>query len=130
MAKIFKISGYYIDPNGDWDESDLQTELEERFDLIDQHIKVESKDIGEWEDNNPLNKYDCPVEECEKYFSKIVLNNDGRIKTDKLCLDCAITEECNTSHGCKNGCSRYTDNFECLCVNIKEGEVCKDYRPR
>ncbi len=68
MARIFKISGYYIDPNDDWSEDDLKTELEERFDLIDQHIEVESVDIGEFEDDNPLNRFDSPVEECEKYF--------------------------------------------------------------
>ena len=28
MAKIFKIEGYYVDPNGDWSAEDLQTELE------------------------------------------------------------------------------------------------------
>ena len=72
MAKIFKIEGYYVDPNGGWSAEDLQIELEQNYDLIDKHIKVLERDIGEWEDDNPLNYYDSPESECEKYFSGAV----------------------------------------------------------
>ena len=68
MAKIFKISGYYIDCNHDYTSDDIEALLKQAFDLIDHHIKVEEKDIGEWEDDNPLNRYACPESECEKYF--------------------------------------------------------------
>ena len=70
MAKIFKIEGYYVDPNGSWSAEWLKTELEENYDLIDKHIKVQEQDIGEWEDDNPLNYYNCPKDECEKYFKE------------------------------------------------------------
>ena len=70
MAKIFKIEGYYIDPNGGWSAEDLQIELEENYDLIDKHIKVQERDIGEWEDDNPLNYCNSPESECEKYFKE------------------------------------------------------------
>lgn len=69
MAKIFKFTGYYIDPNDDLDADDVKIELEERtVDAIARHVKVEETDIGEWEDENPLNRCNCPAEECEKYF--------------------------------------------------------------
>ena len=70
MAKIFKIEGYYVDPNGDWSAEDLQIELEENYDLIDKHIKVMERDVGGWEDDNPLNYCDSPKSECEKYFKE------------------------------------------------------------
>jgi hypothetical protein len=70
MAKIFKLSGYLIDTNNDYDSEELEVALSEDYDLIANHIKVEEKDIGEWDDDNFLNYCDCPIEECEKYFKK------------------------------------------------------------
>ena len=70
MATIFKIEGYYVDPNGDWSADWLKTELEENLDLIVKHIKVQERDIGEWEDDNPLNYCNSPESECERYFKE------------------------------------------------------------
>lgn len=71
MAKIFKISGYFVDPNGDFDAADVAIALRENLDLIDRYVEVEEVDLpGEWDDDNPLNRCDCPVAECEKYFYK------------------------------------------------------------
>ena len=70
MAKIFKIQGYFIDPNEDYTAEQLEVMLEEDYDVIALHIKVEEQDIGEWEDDNPLNYYNCPECECEKYFKE------------------------------------------------------------
>ena len=84
MAKIFKISGYFVDPNGDYSAEDLEIGLEDDFDMIAKHIKVEEKDIGEWDDDIPLNYCDSAEIECEKYFKdevvtlfEIVPVNDG-----------------------------------------------------
>lgn len=68
MAKIFKVSGYFIDPNGDYSMEDLKMGLEDDFDMIAKHIKIEEKDIGEWDDDIPLNYCDSEEVECEKYF--------------------------------------------------------------
>ena len=38
------------------------------YDLIVHHVNIEERDIGEWDDDNPLNLLDCPKSECEKYF--------------------------------------------------------------
>ena len=71
MAKIFKVSGYFVDPNGDFAASDVAIALRENLDLIDHYVEVEEVDLpGEWDDDNPLNRRDCPVAECEKYFKE------------------------------------------------------------
>ena len=71
MAKIFKFTGYFIHPNGDLDADDVKVELEERtVDAIAHHVKVKEVDLGEWDDDHPLNACDCPLEECEKYFGR------------------------------------------------------------
>lgn len=72
MAKIFKISGYFVDPNGDFDAIDVVEIIKQRVDLIDHYVEVEEVDLpGEWDDDNPLNRYDCPIAECEKYFEEV-----------------------------------------------------------
>ncbi len=69
MAKIFKVTGYFVDPNDDWNGDTLKTAFEENNDLISHHVNVDEKDIGEWEDDNPLNLCECPISECEKFFN-------------------------------------------------------------
>ena len=69
MAKIYKILGYIIDANDDYNESDLQWLLE-RYDLSIKHFQVESADIGEWYDEIPLNYRNSDISECEKYFKE------------------------------------------------------------
>ncbi len=69
MAKIFKFTGYYIDPNGGIDPEDVSLQLQEiGLDVFDHHVRVEEADVDNWYDNHPLNHVDCPIEECEKYF--------------------------------------------------------------
>ena len=75
MAKIFKISGYLVDPNGDYDAKDFVVGINEGFDAFGHHVKVEEVDIGEWDDDHPLNKIGCTVEECEKYFTAKVVKS-------------------------------------------------------
>lgn len=69
MAKIFKVTGYFVDPNDDWNCDTLKVALEENNDLISHYVNVDEKDIGEWEDDNPLNLCECPISECEKFFN-------------------------------------------------------------
>ena len=70
MAKIHKISGYLVDPNGAYGEKHFRKMLFNNTSLIGQQIHIESKDIGDWDDNNPLNYYNCDLAECEKHFPK------------------------------------------------------------
>lgn len=76
MAKIFKFSGYLIDPNGDLEADDLRVSLKQDYDAIAHHIHIEEVDLPEWDDDNPLNRCDCPVAECEKYFRKDIKVGD------------------------------------------------------
>ena len=69
MAKIHKISGYVVDIDGIFEKHDLENDLGVR-DLLAHHLHVETADIGEWEDEHPLNFDDCDLAECEKWFSK------------------------------------------------------------
>ena len=68
MAKIFKVTGYFVDYNDEYDCDRLKVDLEQDYDLIAHHINIEERDIGEWDDDNPLNLFNCPKSECEKYF--------------------------------------------------------------
>ena len=73
MAKIFKISAYIVDAN---DEFNTNDRLEDHLiyctqeDMHLRHLKIESADIGEWDDDIDVNYLDCPKSEFEKYFNK------------------------------------------------------------
>ena len=69
MAKIYKFSGYIVDVNDEYRESELQYILEGN-DMSIRHFLVNSADIGEWHDDHPLNYYKCNISEFEKYFKE------------------------------------------------------------
>ena len=73
MAKLFKISAYIVDPNGEFNENYLRDDLEYYHDIHMCHLKVEGTDIGEWDDNLAINRVNCGLEEFEKYFE---VNNE------------------------------------------------------
>lgn len=68
MAQIYKISGYLLDVNDDYNEGGIEVALTDGLDLFAQHLRIERADIGEWEDDNPLNYRNCDLAHCEKYF--------------------------------------------------------------
>lgn len=70
MAKIFKVTGYFVDPNGEENSDRLETWFDEHRYMFYKHLQIEECDIGEWDDENPLNDVDSPVSECEQYFIK------------------------------------------------------------
>ena len=72
MAKLFKLSAYLVDPNDTFDASNLEDYLIWRLrDELDiDHIHLESVDIGPWYDDHPINNYNCPEAEYEKYFKE------------------------------------------------------------
>ena len=72
MARIFKVSAYMVDPMGEFNESSCEDCLVycTQNDMSLRHIKVDSADIGEWDDDLPVNKFDCPITEFEKYFKE------------------------------------------------------------
>lgn len=73
MAKLYKIQAYIVDYNDEFcNPSYLKNCLicytQKHLDL--NHIKIDEADIGEWDDDHPLNHIDCPKEEFEKYFKE------------------------------------------------------------
>ena len=72
MAKLFKLSAYLIDPNDTFDIQNLEDyliwRLQDELDI--DHIYLDCADIDEWHDDHPLNNYNCPEAEYEKYFKE------------------------------------------------------------
>ena len=79
-GKIYKISGYLVDPNGDVSTRDIFDRLKHLYDMSGKHIHVIEADLPDWTDENPLNNYeDCDLAECEKYFrDKYPVREDRR----------------------------------------------------
>lgn len=73
MAKLFKIQAYIVDPNGEF-YTDYRLEdclvYCTQNDLNLNHLKIQSVDLGEWDDDLPINKFNCPEAEFKKYFKE------------------------------------------------------------
>ena len=72
MPKIYKITTYLVDGSDEFNDASLEDCLIycTQNDLNLEHTKIQSADIGEWHDDHPLNYYNCPKEEFEKYFKE------------------------------------------------------------
>ncbi len=73
MAKLFKIQAYIVDPADEfYSDAYLKNHLIycAQNDLNLDHLKIQSADLGEWDDDHPLNYIDCPEAEYEKYFKE------------------------------------------------------------
>lgn len=81
MAKIFKISGYLVDPDDLYRLSEIYACISYALDgMVHQHIHVEESDMGKWDDESPINYDNCDLAECEKYFKrKIPVDNDRNV---------------------------------------------------
>lgn len=83
-GKIFKISGYLVDPNGENSAAWIWEELRHLNDTLGQHVHVKEADIPDWIDENPLNYENCDLAECEKYFrDKYPVREDRSVETGK-----------------------------------------------
>ena len=72
MAKLHKISAYLIDTDDKFDDTNLEDYLlyclHNELDI--EHVHITSADIGPWYDDHPINNYNCPEAEYEKYFKE------------------------------------------------------------
>lgn len=83
-GKIFKISGYLVDPNGENEAVWIWEELRHLNDTFGQHVHVKEADILDWTDENPLNYENCDLAECEKYFhDKYPVREDRSVEVGK-----------------------------------------------
>lgn len=72
MAKLYKIQTYILDYNDDLHNAEiLKAYLDARilYGLLE-HTHITEVNIGEWDDEHPLNIVDCPEAEYEKYFKE------------------------------------------------------------
>ena len=82
MAKIIKVTGYFVCPDMDddaffnesssggcLDTKRIEEVLNGACDVIAKNFTIDDRDIGEWDDDNVLNDVNCPASECEKYFA-------------------------------------------------------------
>ena len=69
-AKIFKVSGYLVDPTGRLNANQIKSKMQYGcgFPMIGQHIHVEQADIEELDENHPIMQENCDLADCEKYF--------------------------------------------------------------
>lgn len=70
MAKIHKISGYLVDPKEKFKADVFKKDLEYDYWTYFQHLHIETADIEDWSDYNPVTYYNCDLADCEKYFPK------------------------------------------------------------
>ena len=86
MAKIHKISGYFVDYEGLYGEGLLKAGVLNGLKCFDQHFHVETADIPDWNGgDNPLNKDNCDLAQCEKYFTnKYPVENDRKVSVGEL----------------------------------------------
>lgn len=72
MAKLFKVTTYIVDYNDEFDASNVEEYLiyatQRWFNL--RHTQIADADLGEWDDDHPLNYINCPKAEFEKYFKE------------------------------------------------------------
>lgn len=125
MARIHKINGYLIDPNGDYNADNIEIGITERsgLDVFSQHLHVETAECGEFGDEHPLNKVDCDLAECEKYFPKQSIAH-GVIETILQNVTAAGKLHC-LSKKCNKDCTKCEHNYlmETILELIKGGGV-------
>ena len=68
MAQIFKISGYLIDINDSYTKDDIRLSITDKIDMLSQQLHIESTNIEDWDDDNPLNFENCDLSYCSQYF--------------------------------------------------------------
>lgn len=75
MAKLFKLTAYLVDKEGILNEESLEDyiiycghQIQGEPDI--DHIHLTSTDIRPWYDDHPINNYNCPEAEYEKYFKE------------------------------------------------------------
>ena len=81
MAKIFKLSGYFVDTNGNYSTEAIYDLIFNGWAALElRHGHVEVEEIKDWENNHPLLNENCDLADCEKYFKrKVPVDNDRNV---------------------------------------------------
>lgn len=75
MAQIFRISGYLIDTDGNYRKEEIGSVITRRLGLFSHQLHIESANIEEWNDDNPLNYENCDLSYCSQYFKDKQINS-------------------------------------------------------
>ena len=67
MAKTFKISGYLIDANDNYDIEDIKRIIEYHTDMI-ANLNIIASPEWKWDDDCPENYEGCKAEDYERRF--------------------------------------------------------------
>lgn len=67
MAHIFRFSGYCVDPNGDFDSESVEQKIVYALEFT-QQLHIEESNEFEWDDDLPVNSFNCDMAHLEKYF--------------------------------------------------------------
>ena len=67
MSKVHRVSFYIADVNDEWEASDIDCVLSNKFNA--EFVKVESSEEFEWDDDLEINKVDNTKEDFDKYFN-------------------------------------------------------------
>ena len=85
MARIFRFSGYAVDPNDDFeDKEDFGVWLNNAFDcnnVFSQQLRVDESEEFEWDDTLPENQVNCDLQYLENRF-KCDINDRTSICSD------------------------------------------------
>ena len=76
MAQIFRISGYLIDIDENYRKEEVEPVITRRLGMFSQQLHIESANIEEWSDENPLNYENCDLSYCSQYFKDKQINNN------------------------------------------------------
>lgn len=121
MAQIFKISGYLIDINDSYTKDDIRLSITDKKDMFSQQLHIESTNIEDWDDDNPLNFENCDLSYCSQYFKN---PNNGK------CFDRPLPEAGQKYRHFKIGkivtivgISRHTETEEVSVVYNYEGQI-------
>lgn len=67
MAQIFRFSGYFVDPNGDFDCDSVEGEIIRTLKFT-QQLHIEKSRQFQWDDDLPVNTENCDMAHLEEYF--------------------------------------------------------------
>lgn len=86
MAKIFKVSGYFVDTDNNYSMEDIHGLIFNGWvGLEPRHEHAEVEEIKDWRNNHPLLNDKCDLADCEKYFKrKVPVDNDRNVMAGQV----------------------------------------------
>ena len=86
MAKIFKVSGYFVDVYNNYTLEYINSLIFNGWvGLKPRHKHTEVEEIKDWRKNHPLLNDKCDLADCEKYFKrKVPVDNDRNVTAGQV----------------------------------------------